>query len=204
MENATEALKIAFGFMMFVLALSLSMFSFSQATQAVESITTLKDRETQYTYVEPASDSNRIVGAETIIPTMYKAYKENFRIEFYDGTAGGNYTDHPIYLYRYIDPNGVITDVNYVDLEEEILPSAAEAINHLTILLGDKTYAKKYQEQFYYHPEGLYKYFSNRKFKETLGEYYQEDKNALESGTQSEGLNINKTKKRIITYILQN
>lgn len=203
MENATEALKIAFGFMMFVLALSLSIFSFSQATQAVDSITVMKDRETQYTYVKPSSDSNRIVGVETIVPTMYKAYKENFRIVFYDGTLGGNYEDHPIYLYKYIDPNGNIANVNYIDLEKEIISSATEAINHLTILLGNRANATKYQEQFL-HTNGLYNYFSNKKFKELLGEYYQEDKSALESGTQSEALDINKTKKRVITYILQN
>ena len=70
MENATEALKIAFGVMMFVLALTLSISTFSQAIQAVDSITTLRDRETQYTYVEPSSYSNRTVGVETIVPMM--------------------------------------------------------------------------------------------------------------------------------------
>jgi len=197
MENVTEALKIAFGFMMFVLALGLSMFSFSQATQAVDSIITMKDREMQYTYVQPASDSNRIVGVETIVPTMYKAYKENFRIEFYNGTLGGNYTEHPIYLYRYVDPNTnkPPVPINYIDLEQEILPNATQAIKHLTQILKETTY---------YHTDGVYKYLKGKKFKEYLGEFYQEDKLALDTATPSEGLDINKTKKRIITYVLQN
>lgn len=53
MENAVEALKIAFAVMMFVLALSLSVFTFSRANSAVTAIINMRDRETQYNYVKP-------------------------------------------------------------------------------------------------------------------------------------------------------
>ncbi len=208
MENATEAMKMAFGFIMFVLALTLSISSFSQARSAVESITTMKDRETQYTYVSPSSDSSRVVGVETIVPTMYKAYKENFRVVFYDGRAdANNYQNSPIYLYTYIDPNGNQTRINYIDLEEEILPGASEAISHLNQLLdAQANSSSRYRKQFDLHPEGLYKYLEGKKFKELLGEYYQEDKKELDAGgtVNTEINNVNKTKKRIITYVLIN
>ena len=197
MENATEALKIAFGVMMFVLALTLSISTFSQATQAVDSITTLRDRETQYTYVEPSSDSNRTVGVETIVPMMYKAYKENFKIIFLD-TDGVT----PLPLYYETDSFGERTgnEINCIDLESEILPSATEAINHLDILLAKRPNDanSKYYKQFL-HTGGLYEFLSDKRFKELLGEYYQED---AKEGRETEALNINKTKKRVITYIL--
>lgn len=156
MENASEALKMAFGFVMFVLALTLSISSFSQATKAVDTIITLRDREEDYTYVEPITDSSgkiiteRIVGIETVIPTMYKAYKENFRIVFYkaDGSE--------FQLYWETDSFGNQTGkkVNYIDLTKEILPNATEAIEHLDILLnkrkGHNVKENKYYNQFKY------------------------------------------------------
>lgn len=205
MENATEALKMAFGVMMFVLALSLAISSFSSATQAVDTIVTLKDRETQYTYVTPASNSNRIVGIETVVPTLYKAYKENFRVQFFDrdGTK-------PLALYyqtdsfgnKTKDENGRNITINYIDLESEIVATPREAIQHLDVLLNPRpTITSRYYQQFMADKtQGLYDYLSGKKFEEVLGEYYQED--AL--GTPSpDVLDINKTKKRVITYILQ-
>ena len=84
MENVAEALKMAFAVLMFVLALTLCISSFSQAREAVDSIITIKDRETSYTYVTASKDGTRTVGAETIVPTLYKAYKENFEVHFLD------------------------------------------------------------------------------------------------------------------------
>src|SRR5699024_9687927 len=101
--------------------------SFSQATQAVEGITYMSDRETTYTYVKPASNSNRIVGVETIIPTMYNAYKENYKVYFYESYTDEN-NNQPMYLYKYVDPNvaAAPTNIYYVDLEKEIFSSATE------------------------------------------------------------------------------
>ena len=69
------------------------------------------------------------------------------------------------------------------------------------ILLDKKSNASKYKEQFRSeYTNGLYEFFKNNTFKEELGEYYQED--AL-AGTKTETLDVNKTKKRLITYTLQ-
>ncbi len=82
MENAAEALKIAFGVVMFVLALSLSISSFSQADRSVTAIVNMKDRDIRYDQIKPASGLTRTVGVETIIPTLYTAYNENIEIYF--------------------------------------------------------------------------------------------------------------------------
>ena len=87
MENAVDALKIAFGVMMFVLALTLSISSFSKANSAVTAITRMNDRETEYTYIEPTASRARIVGVEAIVPSMYRAYYENIEIKFLDSTG---------------------------------------------------------------------------------------------------------------------
>lgn len=207
MENAVEALKIAFGYVMFVAALGISISSFSQATNAVDVITTMRDRETYYTYISPQKDSNgkvitnRIVGVESIVPTLYKAYKENFRVEF------RKQNNDPLDIYNSIDANNNTTPVYYIDLEKEVLPNAQEAINHLTEILGKREKATKYNKEFISinganREDGLYSYLSKHTFQEVLGEYYQEDAGGTMEYDDTFG-DINKTKKRVITYILQ-
>ena len=147
MENGAEALKIAFAIMMFIMALSLSISSISQANSAVTAIIGYNDRETNYSYVEPSS-SNRTVGVETIIPTMYKAYKENFNIYFYDNN--GNSFE----IYQDEDGN----EINCID-GSEVFGNAQEALDHLNQILNN----------------GLYDTLAGKKFEERLGEYYQDD-----------------------------
>lgn len=201
MENAAEALKIAFAIMLFVMALTLSISSFSQATLAVQNIIELRDRETQYTYVNPTVNLTRTVGIETVISTMYRAYKENIVIYFFenDGTT-------PIYLYKATDSNG---DVKRDELNQEIKISsidfATESFaNHeaarefLDVLIGGykvENWAmikEKYRNKLIGGDgdPGLYEKLKNSKFEEQLGEYYQ-------------GTGTTKIKKRVITYILQ-
>ena len=204
MENAAEALKMAFGVLMLVLALTLCISSFSQAREAVDSIITIKDRETSYTYLASSDDSIRIVGIETVVPTMYKAYKENFEVRFLkaDGTD--------LVLYKYQDQNGNTRDISKIDLESEEHADSKRAINRLDYILsgtekGPNDPAKKEVASITGGTSGLYQYFKNRKFEERMGEYYHEDK---EGKTTDENgatiLDINKSKKRVITYILQN
>ena len=80
MENAAEALKIAAWVLIFVVALSMCINSFSQARQTMDTILEYNDKEYSYTYVEDNGSTERIVGYESIIPTIYRAYKENYKI----------------------------------------------------------------------------------------------------------------------------
>lgn len=228
MENATKALEIGFGVLIFVVALSLSISTFSNATRAITNIMTNEDKTQSYVYVTEANgvdeNNNRIVGVETIIPAMYKAYKENYKILFLD--QNGN----PITLYyktrnssketeivdgesvtvlpREKDDYGEEIEINFVDLEEEVLGGVEDAIQHLDFILygnnyqkDDKKYYTKYKRQIYY-PDGLYDFLVDKKFIEILGEYYQEDAEAGTEIPETQVAEINKTKKRIITYKL--
>lgn len=208
MENAVEALKIAFAVMMFVIALTLSISSFSQANMAVDAITTLRDREVNYTYVVPTKDFSRTVGIETVVSSMYRAFEENIEIYFFE--ANGN----PFALYYATDSYGnVKTDnlgnnieISCIDLAnsenkgyKETFASKEVAKEHLDIILGGKKVLdeqsndiqKKYEKKLKYD-EGLYNELKDRSFIEKFGEY-----------EQGLGPNANNITKRVITYILQ-
>lgn len=84
MENAVKALEMAFAVMVFVLALSVSVFAFNQAKSTSDELLYRKDETNYYDYQEATGKAaeNRIVGLETIIPTLYKYYKEDYTVLF--------------------------------------------------------------------------------------------------------------------------
>lgn len=85
MENAVDALKMAAAVLIFVLALSVSIVAFGQVRQTSDVVLNYKDRETDYiegNYYYNAHQSERTVNIETIIPTIYRAYLENYKIIF--------------------------------------------------------------------------------------------------------------------------
>lgn len=210
MENAAEALQIAFGVLLFVVALTLSISCFSQATTAVDSIISLRDTHTEYKTVNPSNGLTRIVGAETVVPTMYSAYSNNIEIYFKIKNVDGTTTSMPIYYKT--DPNNnenrvIDSDtstpvtIDYIDLKKENYASSELAKKHLEMILAGKDYndsamVDKYEKQFIYD-EGFYNYIKDKKFEESLGEYYQ----GSDSATASSSTQI---KKRVITYTLIN
>lgn len=118
MENAVEAIKMAFAVMVFVIALSVSMISFNKAKATSDVVLYAKDETNYYDYEGATGKAaeNRIVGIETIIPTLYKYYKENYTVVFrtgnYDSTTGefSNLEYLPVYTtnskYRSNEPQG--------------------------------------------------------------------------------------------------
>lgn len=88
MENAVKALEMAFAVMVFVMALSVSMVSFNSAKATSDIVLYAQDETNYYDYQGATGKAaeNRIVGIETIIPTLYKYYKENYTVVFRQGT----------------------------------------------------------------------------------------------------------------------
>ena len=74
MENAIDALYIGVAVLIFVVALSVSINAFGNARATSQAVLDMKDREYDYTYIQ-CDSTERIVGCETIIPSIYKAYK---------------------------------------------------------------------------------------------------------------------------------
>lgn len=200
MENAVEALKIAFAVLVFVSALSLSISSFSNASSTIDSIIQMRDKVSSYTYVEPSQNLTRDVGIETVITTMYRAVTQNENLEIYffksDGTT-------PLGLYYKFDTNKgnetvkdeagkniEISSINLANSQNAIFANSESASEFLDVLIGG-TSAEAYQKEnskWMKYTNGLYKEFENKVFEEKLGEYKE----------------TSQTKKRVITYTLKN
>ena len=212
MENAVEALKIAFAVMMLVLALTLSISSFSQANLAIDAIITMRDRENDYTYVEPTKDLTRTVGIDTIVTSMYRAIDQN--IEIYFKKSNGDLI--PLFYETQIDIKGYLAkdsmgmpkEIYSIDFSNE---SPEYKKMYIDIILGgtasiDETVEKylgtqneqikeKYKDMYKtkiqnHYPQGLYRAFKDKEFIEQFGEYYQ-------------GEGASEIKKRVITYVLK-
>lgn len=108
MENATHALIMAFSVMVLVIALTVSIVAFNSAKQTADIIVYTKDETNYYQYegIRGKQAENRIVGLETVIPTLYKYYKENYTVVFKEGqydTGTGNISEWkylPIYTTK--------------------------------------------------------------------------------------------------------
>lgn len=218
MENAVQALKIAGAVLLFILALSLSISSLTQANSAVSAITNMYDKEAQYDYVRPSNQLTRVVGVDAIVPTMYQAYEENIIIYF------KNSDNTPLPIYYKTDANGIVeTDdsgqqitVDYVDLSKESFSDMDSAKQHLSMILAGKDKwekqaqneteknmldKKKYGNQFMTeYTNGFYEFLSNHTFVESLGEYYEGN----DGNSQTNSTTATKIKKRVITYTLNN
>lgn len=219
MENAVDALKIGFAVLVFVMALSLTMFMFTNARESADIVLHSSDLTAYMEYIEPQEGSeNRIVGLETIIPTLYKYYKENYTVIFRDASGGflelyetATNTDlwSSDYTNRYY--GGKSTRVCSFDVNEETkrhepwTGSEKENKRMLDIFIqgGTYTYTDSRGKQTINFGNGLSKY-RNKKFIESLGEYeFNANNNEASDTDYNSGLIKNK-KKRVIIYTLQN
>lgn len=96
MENASDAIIMAGAMLIFVIAITVAMTVFSQARATIDTVVYASDETNYYEYLNTSRDNNvknRIVGLETVIPTLYKYYKENYTVVFLK--SDGN----PLHLY---------------------------------------------------------------------------------------------------------
>ena len=196
MENATDALYIGFAVLAFVVALSISIFSFSQVVSASQTIIDARDKTTLYSYIEP-NGTERIVSREDIIPTLYRAYYENYLVRF-----------KGISLFNVKSPEtGEYESTDIIDLESQRIGNHDDADKLITALLsGERVFLDTvadrerfgYFEYNYLPNSSLYDILGEGTFKESVGIYYMEDrdKEIKDSGVDD----VNRTTKRIITY----
>lgn len=85
MENAVDALKIAFGVLVFVIALTVAFALLSQAKATSDIMLFASDKTNYYTYSEDAeNEEGRIVGADVVISSLYRYYKESVVVRIVD------------------------------------------------------------------------------------------------------------------------
>lgn len=218
MENAADALKIAGAVLIFVLAISITIFAFGQARQASDTIIDYRDRESYYDNREESevyyginlngtvSGLSRTVSFETIIPAIFRAYWENYKIVF----VGLNKP-----LYRIKQKSGSDIDKYSIDLE-----TMGDTVNNAVIsndderkrqfikkiLYGDdigqdgEKYFRENNVEFFDNSSSLYNQLkrsiqSGNVIKEYVGVYYEKDNPNIPD--------IMKKEKRIITYSIE-
>ena len=216
MENVADALKMAADFLVFITALAIGITSFSQAKSTAQILLNYTDREYETQYVESTSTTDRVVGAETIIPTIYRAYKENYKILFYNSDDNNDKME----LFKKGEQ-----PINYIDLgsDSKILSLADDAKKDdfimvllygnkakvTTVTTGEDFIKKMKNEQGINLPEdGIYGRIKSSKFIERFGVYYpDEERESSNTDDESSSTNVptaNKDKKRIISYYLTN
>ena len=86
MENAVDAIKMAFGMMVFVIAMTASMYLFTTVSSTSQVLLYAADKTNYYDNIELTNNNitTREVNVETIIPTLYRYFKENFAVQIYD------------------------------------------------------------------------------------------------------------------------
>lgn len=128
MEDAAEALKMAFSVFAFIIALGLAFTTFNQSKTVSDIVISASDR----TYVESYAEADientngRQVGAETVIPNLYRYYKEKYSIdivnngnieEVFDLETERLYNDRQLHpndqyknntKYKYLFPKGIL------------------------------------------------------------------------------------------------
>ncbi len=220
MENAADALKMAAAVLIFVMALSISINAFGEVRKTSRIILEYKDREYDYTYVDENKDdagkvsTERWVGIETIIPSIYKAYKENYKVVF---------TNIVLYKKMNSPENGGLTqEIKYIDLQETNLGIASDEQKRIfivAILYGENGYNMNQDKSLYggktwdeikiefrklnidfCNDKGLIGQIKDKKYRELLGEYYQDEIEASDQTSVEDIPDANRKKKRIITY----
>ena len=85
MDSAVHAIIMAFSIFIFVIGLTVSVYMFSQVTTTAETLLYFSDKTNYYDNIQLNSDeTNRKVDVDTIIPTLYRYYKENFCVKICD------------------------------------------------------------------------------------------------------------------------
>lgn len=222
MENAVESLKMAGSVLLFVLALSLSIFMITQARETIDAVLKFSDRESmtidsdeRFYYLSDLAEPERYVGKETIIPAIYRAYKENYKIVF-------QFNDSSYYLFtkdvtkKIQNADGTETTtteknkpINTFDLANQNIASDLKSRQFLNgIIYGDYAYEDgktktDFEKEFSVKVNNkcLFTYLTeheNTKIKEFLGTYIAED-----VGGTSNLSNEDKNEKRVITYVFE-
>lgn len=236
MENAVDALYIAFAVFVFIIALSLTMYMFTQAKTTSDIVlessdvtkfmdyTELNDIENSGTMI----DEDRIVGLETIIPTLYKYYKENYTVIFRDsdGTPLELYetqTNEELwstnYTNKYYSNSSDFKKVCSFDVDEETgrrepwTGSNKYYKQNMDMFLSGKVFTAPSGNGMDYNysdinvngwkgKHGFIEEYKDNKFRESLGEYTyngtSEENNSITSGLT----NVKPKKKRVIIYTL--
>lgn len=87
MENAVDALKIAFSLLVFAIAITLTFSVVGQARITADAVFKATDKTAFYDYAEDGdynARKDRIVSFETMLPTIHRYAKEQYAVTIFD------------------------------------------------------------------------------------------------------------------------
>ena len=200
MENAADGIKMAGAVLIFVLAISIIILAFGQVRETADILLDYKDRETTYSYYKPTDV--RYVNMETIIPTIFRSYIDNYKIVIKDSKG------EPIELYSIISNDGSRNHYYSIDLSTLKLADNGKKAEFLCGILyhdyskmpGSSNYEKEqyfkttnFGMQIDVPSTSLSDRLKGNKFKEYTGIYVYNDAPLIVESM--------KRTKRIITYL---
>ena len=205
MENAADALKMAGAVLLFVLALSIIIPFFSQTRQTTDMILDARDRETTYingNLYYKATATERQVGWETVLPTVMRAYLENYKVVFV-GLSDPIYTIELSGTGKTIKKYSLDLETNNgTEYQNVALANDDQKAEFLCGILYHKyrngaTDPSQFNKKFNINigSRSLSDMIMGKIITEKLGVYYQNDDPNVPDA--------NKTQKRIITYTIQ-
>ena len=196
MENASDALIMAGAVLIFIIALTISMSSFTtmrtkidEITQTETKIDLVKDDEGYINYQTATGNAARVVGVETVISSLYRVAKENYIVYLKcNDFNGSEIKDEDLISlsdsqkYSYYDESTHQNKEAKINTSDRILKIDINGRNSdVNTLLKEESKGGK----------NLYNALKGKHFYEYLG-VYQENTGADES---------NRTTYRVITYV---
>lgn len=196
MENATDALIMAGEMLIFIVALTVCISSFTKVRTEVdrivgqkETVQMAKNGDEYVNYISSNKvGSTRIVNIDTLVPSMYRAIKENYVIyiklnNFSDYESSGIVTINANENFPIKIENDDGTKTALIKKDDKIIK----------ITIGSTTTGINQDVNKILSNMNFYNYIKDKTFYEYIGEY-QDD---AEEGVSSEDRTIH----RIITYV---
>ncbi len=195
MENAVEALKMAGFMLLFIIALSITMITLTQAKTTADALVQNQDRQESYQYIELTEGEtrsfSRTVTLSDIILTLYRYAQEDYAVQFYNsnGTA--------LNVYQSGQKNASGTNIWKNDLDLDTEHWEENGVTRYEEWRGNNAKIKQHVDDVV---EYLLDNYKDRQFDEKLGtiEDYEESQDTNELVPD-----INKQYKRVITYTLK-
>ena len=190
MENASDALIMAGQVLIFIIALTVCISSFSTLRAGIDStigqtetIKLAKDTDGYINFIQSRDEgATRIVGAETVVSSLYRSIKEDYTLYLILSEPYGNLTDK----FDNYNKNKTADNRLFYDILYE------KDITNRKLIIKFKIGQDSNSIPDTILKIGLYEDIKGKKFKEYLGEYQENLNDAVSSE--------NKKTFRIITY----
>lgn len=188
MENLVDALYMAAAVLIFVIALTVSISSFTTTRAQIDDIVEMEEKMDLATdenynylnYISTSSDNIREVGIETLVSSMYRVAKENYVIyikaEGLPEDTLMKLDDITMSRYELHATEQTFQDKKIIGTDDEVL--------YIDINGKNKNIDKLLKS-------GVYDALKDKKFKEYLGVYQQ----------NTDANTSNRTTYRVITYV---